>query len=73
MFEIYPTNWPAAVDADRENHFHETALREARVATEASVVGAAAAAAVHQGFLVRIRLALAGSMAPTTESCTCPA
>jgi hypothetical protein len=72
MFEIYPTNWPAAVDADRENHFHETALREARIATDASPVGAEPAA-VHQGFLVRLRLAFAGVAAPTTESCTCPA
>ena len=71
MFEIHPSNWPFAVDAgDPRNQFHETALREARVATEAH--GVALAAPVPERFVTRLRLALAGGPA-VTEPCNCPA
>lgn len=35
MFDVYPSNWPVAVDStDPRNQFHERALHEARIATD---------------------------------------
>jgi hypothetical protein len=71
MFEIHPSSWPFAVDgSDPRNQFHETALREARVATEAQ--GVTLASPAHEGFVTRLRLALTGGPA-VTEPCNCPA
>ena len=72
MFEVYPGNWPAAVDAtDPRNQFHEKALHEARVASEYRQFEPVLAA--RSSLIGRIRLAFAGGPAATTETCTCPA
>ena len=70
MFEVYATNWPSADLRDPRNQFHEIALHEARVATE--VRGDTVVAAVRDGFLARLRAAVAGRPA-ITEPCNCPA
>ena len=72
MFELYPTSWPASMDAtDSRTQFHETALREAQVATDAR--GVAAAAPSREPFITRLRLAFAGGSSVATEPCSCPA
>ena len=74
MFEVYPGNWPVAVDStDPRNQFHERALHEARVATDDRQY-ATPAPARDGGLVARLRLAIAGGPAATiSEPCTCPA
>ena len=73
MHEVYPTDWPMAVDStDPRNQFHRIALHEARFATdrrEADLPGEPA-----QSFVARLRIALAGGSAASAQVCTdCPA
>jgi hypothetical protein len=71
MFAFHPTNGSFVVDAtDPLNRFHETALREARIASDYR--HAESACTPHASFVRRIRSALAGS--PTTGAdCGCAA
>ena len=70
MSDAYLTNWSFGGETpDTRNHFHETALREARVASEHRQVEPASP--TRDGFLTRLRLAFAGPSA--TEACNCPA
>ena len=72
MFELYPTSWPASMDAtDSRNQFHETALREAQVATDAR--GVTAATPSGGTFMARLRLVFAGGPSVAAEPCNCPA
>jgi hypothetical protein len=71
MSEAYLTNWSFGGETpDTRNHFHETAIREARVATEYR--GRQPAAPAETSFLTRLRHAFAAPSA-TTEACNCPA
>jgi hypothetical protein len=71
MFEIHPTNWPFAEDTTAPtNQFHETALHEARIATDAR--GIVPQTETSPSFVSRLRLAFAGGRA-VTEPCNCPA
>lgn len=71
MSEAYLTNWSFGGETpDTHNHFHEVALREARVATDFREAELATPA--REGFVTRLRLAFAGRPA-TTEACNCPA
>jgi hypothetical protein len=74
MFEVYPSNWPMAVDStDPRNQFHQRALDEAR-ATSDYRTAAQPAPAREPGLVGRLRLAIAGGAAPATQLCTdCPA
>ena len=70
MSEAYLTNWSFGGETpDTRNHFHDTALREARVASEYH--DAKPAIPAREGFLTRLRLAFAGPAA--TDACNCPA
>lgn len=70
MSEGYLTNWSFGGETpDTRNHFHETALREARVASDYRHVEPAAP--VRERFITRLRLALAGPTA--ADACNCPA
>jgi hypothetical protein len=70
MSEAYLTNWSFGGETpDTRNHSHETALREARIATEYHEVAAASPA--KEGFMTRLRLVFAGR--PATDACNCPA
>ena len=73
MFEVYPSNWPVAVDTtDPRNQFHERALHEARIATDYRQVETSAPARV--GLVTRLRLAIAGGPAISAiEPCSCAA
>jgi hypothetical protein len=69
MSEAYLTNW--LVDrcaTGSPSHFHEVALREARIATERNA--SEPDAPVRQGFVARVRFAFAR---PATDTCNCPA
>ncbi len=70
MSEAYLTNWSFGGETpDTRNHFHDTALREARIATEYRQVESPSPA--REGFLTRLRLAF---MKPSAnEACNCPA
>lgn len=71
MFDVYPNDWPVAYDpADTRNQFHETALHEARVATD--IRQYRVEVPERPGLLTRMRLAIAGGPA-ITEPCNCPA
>jgi hypothetical protein len=60
--------------ANNRDRFHETALREARVASEyRQAEDAVAAPAASARFVTRLRLAFAGGSSATTEACNCPA
>ena len=73
MFEIHPSSWPVAVDAnDPRDHFHRTALAEARVATD-RLGFATTPAATQPTLIARVRRALAGGTAPGAEPCSCAA
>lgn len=70
MSEAYLTNASFGCDsANARSNFHETALREARIASEYGQVEPATP--VREGFLTRLRLAFAGPQA--TEACNCAA
>jgi hypothetical protein len=73
MFEVYPSNWPVAVDSsDPRNQFHERALHEARIASDYRQVETSAPA--RAGLVTRLRLAIArGPAISATEPCNCPA
>jgi hypothetical protein len=71
MFEIHPSSWPVAVDAnDPRDHFHRTALHEARVATDHNPRRASDSPA---GVVTRLQAILAGRRPVVTEPCACPA
>jgi hypothetical protein len=71
MFEIHPGDWSLALDANGpRDQFHETAVHEARVATEAR--GITPTAPSHESFMRRLRLVFMGGPA-VTEPCNCPA
>ena len=71
MYEIHPSSWPVAVDAnDPRDQFHRTAIHEARVATERRQPELAAPT---PGLVGRLRLALAIGPVVATEPCSCPA
>lgn len=68
MSEAYLTNWSFGGETpDTHNHFHETALREARVASDYRQAERSIPA--RESFLTRLRLAFAGPS--TTEVCNC--
>lgn len=70
MSEAYLTNWSFGGETpDTRNHFHETALREARIASDHRETAGRTQA--RESFLTRLRLAFAGQAA--TEACNCPA
>jgi hypothetical protein len=70
MSEAYLTNWLASHATDDRNHFHEVAIHEARIATEARARAAAAPARLPS-LLGRLRAAIPG---PTpAERCDCAA
>ncbi len=73
MFEVYPSNWPVAIDAtDPRNQFHERVLHEARIATDYRHV--ATSAPTRMGLLTRLRHAISGGPAiSATDPCGCPA
>jgi hypothetical protein len=69
MSEAYLTNW--LVDrcpTGSRSHFHDVALREARIATVRHAPEPKAPA--RGSFVTRLRLAFAG---PSTDACNCPA
>jgi hypothetical protein len=71
MFEIHPSSWTVAVDAnDPRDHFHRTALHEARVATDRSAQPVAAAPA---GLRTRLQSILPVRRPTATQPCACPA
>jgi hypothetical protein len=76
MFELYAST-PFALDAtDPRNQFLETALREARIVHDhLEHTGAPiASTAARPSPFARLRLALAGGPAASTQACsTCPA
>ena len=73
MFELYLSHTSAGEHStDPRNRFHETAIREAQIATEWTQA-APVAAATRPSFVSRLRLAFAGGTAVTTEACNCPA
>ena len=70
MSKAYLTNWSFGGETpDTRNHFHDTALRDARIASDYRQVEPAFPA--RERFLTRLRLAFAGPSA--TEACNCPA
>jgi len=75
MSEAYLTNWSFRGEIpDTRNRFHDTALREARIASEyhsSPAHGDVSAAPARMSFVARLRLALGGPAA--TEGCNCPA
>ena len=73
MYEVYPGNWPMAVDTtDPRNQFHRTALYEARIVTDRRETEVPAQPV--PSLVARVRLALAGGPATTAQVCTdCPA
>lgn len=75
MSEAYLTNWSFGGEIpDTRNCFHDTALREARIASDYHAHpdrGEGSAASARTGFVARLRLALGGPAA--TAGCSCPA
>jgi hypothetical protein len=70
MSEAYLTNWSFGGETpDTRNHFHEIAIREARIASDYRDVEPSAP--VRDGFITRLRLAFAGPSA--VDACNCPA
>lgn len=70
MSEAYLTNWSFGGETpDTRNRFHETALREARIATDYRQFEPPVRA--ESSFLARLRRAFTGPAA--TEACNCPA
>jgi hypothetical protein len=70
MSEAYLTNWSFGGETpDTRNHFHETALREARIASDYRDVEPAPPD--KGSFVNRLRLAFAGPSA--VDACNCPA
>lgn len=72
MYEIHSSSWPFATNAsDPRDHFHLTALREARVVTDRKPELIVAPA--RRGVIERLRLAFAPGAVVSSEPCTCPA
>lgn len=72
MFELYLSHTSAGEHStDPRNRFHETALHEARIASDYRQEAPATSAG--SGFMTRLRLAFAGGTTATTEACNCPA
>ena len=70
MSEAYLTNWSFGGETpDTRSHFHDTALREARIATDHR--GVEPEIPARESFLTRLRLAFAGR--PAADACNCPA
>jgi hypothetical protein len=74
MSDVSLSNWSFGGEpASGRSHFHDTALREARIATEYHEREHEHEAAPAQpGFLARLRLAFAGPAA-APDACNCPA
>jgi hypothetical protein len=74
VFELYLSHTSGGEHStDPRNRFHEVALRESRYASEWHGVVPARSVAMRPGFVSRLRLALAGGSASTTQACNCPA
>ena len=72
MSEIHLTHASFGTDStEPRNRFHQTALSEARVATEYRQL--APEPATRPSFTTRLRLAFVGGPPVTTEACNCPA
>ena len=68
MSEAYLTNWLVDQGPNGSpSHFHDVALREARIATERHEPATKAPA--RESFVTRLRLAFAG---PAADACNCP-
>ncbi len=74
MFELYLSHTsPWEHSTDPRNQFHETAMREARIASEWRDAEASAVLVAKPSFVSRLRLAFAGGSVTTTDACSCPA
>jgi hypothetical protein len=71
MFALFPNSGPVIDATDPLNRFHETALREARYATEYHQI--AHAEPPRMGIVARLRMALTGDHSASAETCSCPA
>lgn len=72
MSDVSLSNWSFGGEtASGRSHFHDTALREARIATDYHERESDPAPA-QPGFLARLRLAFAGASA-APDACNCPA
>ncbi len=72
MFELYLSHTSDGEHStDPRNRFHQTALYEARMATDYRQQPAASPA--RASFMTRLRLAFGGGTTATTEACNCPA
>jgi hypothetical protein len=72
VFELYLSHTSDGEHStDPRNRFHQTALYEARMATEYRQP--LAARPTRTSFMTRLRLAFGGGSTPTTEACNCPA
>ena len=71
MFALFPNSGPVIDPTDPLNRFHETALREARFATEYRQIAHDGPPRI--GIVTRLRIALGGGLAASTEACSCPA
>ena len=72
MFELYLSHTSAGEHStDPRNRFHETALHEARIASDYRQP--APEVSPRPSFATRLRLAFAGGPPATTEACNCPA
>jgi hypothetical protein len=73
VFELYLSHTSGGEHStDPRNQFHETAIRDARIATDWAQREPAAASA-RLGLVARLRLAFNGGPSVTTEACSCPA
>ena len=69
MSEAYLTNWLSdRCSTGSPSHFHDVALREARIASEHHESEPRAQA--QEGFLTRLRFAFTR---PSADACNCPA
>jgi hypothetical protein len=69
MSEAYLTNWLVdRCQSGSRSHFHDVALREARIATQRHELQLKSP--VRESLVARLRLAFAG---PSTNACNCPA
>jgi hypothetical protein len=66
--EAYFTNWALGSDFEGRDHFHDVALHEARVASDAR--GRHFTAPASRGLVERLRAAL--TRAVPAERCDCP-
>ena len=72
MFEIYMSHTGSGGHTtDPLNQFHETALREARIASEWR--GREIAVSTEPSLIARVRAAFGRPVATSPEPCACPA